>query len=131
MLVGFAEEDDGRIIINKLYTADTIFIPNALIQFKLNLACTPASYIETFNNVDPGSVLISERTFDFPDEVLESTYYLTEEQIGQIKKHLPESPTYGTDAYGIDECLIRCKNYESKPYESQGKYETNKIKQMS
>ena len=119
-MAGFAEENEGRIITNKLYTADTMFIPKALIQFKVNLACTPASYIEVFSNPDPGTVVISERTFAFPDEVLESTYYLTQDQIENIKKALPATPSLGMDPYGIDECLVRCKN--------QAKYKSNEKK---
>ena len=124
-MAGFAEENEGRIITNNLYTADTMFIPRALIQFKVNLACTPASYIEVFSHADPGTVVISERTFAFPDEVLESTYYLTQDQIENIRKALPATPSLGMDPYGIDECLVRCKN-QAKHKSNETKYEEPK-----
>jgi len=123
LLVGFAEENGGRVLINNLGSSDTSFIPQGLVHFEMNMGCKPAFYLSTYNNVDPGLVTVSNRVFDFPLEVLEATYYLTEEQIKLIKRYLPNTPTAGVMNYGIDECIERC--YKTEKYEANS-YKSNK-----
>ena len=127
LLVGFAEENGGRILINNLGSSDSSFIPQGLIHFEMNMGCKPAFYLSTYNNVDPGVVTVSNRVFDLPLEILEATYYLTEEQIKLIKRYLPTTPTAGVMNYGFDECIERCEKrdkYETKPYKPNKDHET-------
>ena len=134
-MVGFAEENGGRILINNLGSSDSSFIPQGLIHFEMNMGCKPAFYLSTYNNVDPGVVTVSNRVFDLPLEILEATYYLTEEQIKLIKRYLPTTPTAGVMNYGFDECIERCEKrnkYEAKPYKTNKhheSYETKKARQ--
>ena len=109
LLVGFAEENGGRVIINLLDSEETSFIPEGLIHFEINMGCKPAYYLSTYSNVDPGLTTISSRSFQLPLNVLKASYYLREEQINFIKKNLPRSPAFGSKAYGMGECHERCK----------------------
>ena len=70
LLVGFAEENGGRVLINNLGSSDASFIPQGLIHFEMNLGCKPAAYLSIHNNVDPGIVTISNRGFNLPIEGL-------------------------------------------------------------
>ena len=136
LLVGFAEENGGRVLINNLGSSDTSFIPQGLVHFEMNMGCKPAFYLSTYNNVDPGLVTLSDRVFEFPLEILESTYYLTKEQIKLMKRYLPNTPTAGVMNYGFDECIERCdrrekyeaKSYKSNKYQDSYKTESYEIK---
>ena len=122
LLVGFAEEDGGRVLINNLGSSDASFIPKGLIHFEMNLGCKPAKYLSIHNTKYPGVVTISSRGFNLPIEVLQATYYLSEEQIESIQKYLPSIPAAGVTNFGFDECLAHCKlgtdSYEGKHIDS-------------
>ena len=108
LLVGFAEENGGRVILNILDSVDTSFIPEGLIHFEINMGCKPAYYLSTYSSVNPGVITVSSITFQLPVKVLKATYYLRDEQINFIKKNLPSSPVFGSRAYGMGECHERC-----------------------
>ena len=115
LLVGFVEENGGRVLINNLGSSGASFIPKGLIHFEMNLGCKAATYLSSYNNVDSGVVTISDRGFNLPIEVLESTYYLSEEQIESIQKYLPNSPAGGVLNFGFDECIARCQKPKPIP----------------
>jgi hypothetical protein len=109
LLVGFAEEDGGRVLVNSLSSSDASFIPQGLIHFEMNLGCKPAKYLSIHNTKYPGVVTISSRGFNLPIEVLQATYYMSEKQIESIRNYLPSMPTAGVSNFGFDECLAHCK----------------------
>ncbi len=101
--VGFTEENGGRVIINTIKTGQATLYPRAMIHFQQNLGCKPAEFIVAFNNEDPGIISIAKQGFMLPDEALEATFVLTEEEILSIRPKLPSSPAKGTE-----ECRKRC-----------------------
>ena len=119
LLVGFAEENGGRVMINDLSSSGTSFIPKGLVHFEMNLGCKTSSYLSIYSSVDPGIVYMS-RGFDLPIEVLETTFNLSEEQINMIQKYLPKAPHAGVKNFGFDECIERCQKsgeYETESHE--------------
>ena len=118
-MVGFAEEDHGRVLVNNLGSSDASFIPQGLIHFEMNLGCKPARYLSIHNTKYPGAVTISSRGFNLPVELLQATYNLSEKQIKLIQKYLPSIPAAGVPNFGFDECLAHCKldkEFDEKEY---------------
>jgi oxalate decarboxylase/phosphoglucose isomerase-like protein (cupin superfamily) len=105
--VGFVEENGGRgAFINNLKSGQATVFPRGLIHFEQNLSCKRAKFISALNNEDPGVITVSKRTFELPDEALQTTFILSESEIESIKEKLPNSP-----AKGIEECIRRCGFY--------------------
>ena len=104
--VGFTEENGGREIINTIKTGQATLYDSFscyMIHFQQNLGCKPAEFIVAFNNEDPGVISIAKQRFMLPDEALEATFVLSEEEILSIRPKLPSSPAKETE-----ECRKRC-----------------------
>jgi oxalate decarboxylase/phosphoglucose isomerase-like protein (cupin superfamily) len=102
--VAFSEENGGRgAFVNNLKAGQAAVFPKGLVHFEQNLSCERTKYIAALNSEDPGVVTVSKRTFEFPDEVLQTTFILSKKEIDDLRKKLPDSP-----ASGVQECLKRC-----------------------
>ena len=100
---GFLEENSGRVILNNLTQGMVTIFPQGLIHFEQNLGCTPARFLSSFSNEDPGVLTISTRLFDFPQQALTSTFSQSNNVINYLKSNLKVNP-----AMGNGECLKRC-----------------------
>ncbi len=106
--MGFVEENSGRqnkSHINTLKTNQVAVFPQGYIHFEVNNGCDDAFFISALDHEDPGTISISLRGFELPDDILENAYSLSKEDIIDIRKNLPSNPTLGTT-----ECHERCKN---------------------
>ena len=110
VLVGFVEEDGGRLVLNKLNEGDATLFEEGLIHFIANQGCDNVTITSGFSNKDPGSVQIALNTFMFPTEIIAGSFGMTEEYVDKIKKTgIPFSPVEGSQ-----ECLRRCENHTMK-----------------
>ena len=106
--MGFVEENSVRKDkkhINTLKNNQVAVFPQGYIHFEVNNGCDDAFFISALDHEDPGTISISLRGFELPDDILENAYNLSKEEIVKIRENLPSNPTLGTA-----ECRKRCKN---------------------
>ena len=105
ILVGFVEEDGGRLVLNKMKKGDATLFETGLIQFIANQGCDDAEIISGYSNKDPGYVQVALNSFKFPANIIAGSFGMTEEYVERIKKSgIPFTPVQS------EECLRRCKN---------------------
>ncbi len=106
--MGFIEENSARTDkkhVNTLKNNQVAVFPQGYIHFEVNNGCDEAFFISALDHEDPGTISISLRGFELPDDILENAYNLSKQEIAKIRKNMPSNPTLGTA-----ECRNRCKN---------------------
>jgi oxalate decarboxylase/phosphoglucose isomerase-like protein (cupin superfamily) len=103
--VGFAEENNGRFIVNRISTGFSTIFPRGLIHYQINLSCKNATIIAALNNEDPGVISVAKQTFLFPNYVLSGTLGIPESEIDQLRDGLPKNPALSLQQ---SECYQRC-----------------------
>jgi oxalate decarboxylase/phosphoglucose isomerase-like protein (cupin superfamily) len=113
--VGFAEENGGRVIVNRISTGFSTVVPRGLIHYQINLSCKNATYLAAYSSADPGFVTILAQTLLFPNYVLSGTLGIAENEVDKLRNGLLKSPSL---SFQQSECYKRCGLTE--PEASQG-----------
>lgn len=121
VLVGFVEEDGGRMITNNLKKGDVTLFPETLMHFQQNLGCEDAELISFLSSEDPGYVTIGAQSFKFPTEIVADSYGMSEEYVERLRNGMPYNPVEASDG-----CRKRCK-YEKKERYGKSGYERKYI----
>ena len=122
VLVGFVEEDSGRMITNTMSEGQATLFPEALMHFQHNLGCEDAEFIAFFSSEDPGTVTIGAKSFKFPSKVVASSYGMSEEYVEKLRRGMPYDPVQASD-----ECIKKCQ-YGKPRYEKEKKYDMPKYR---
>lgn len=120
VLVGFVEEDGGRMITNNLKQGEVTLFPETLMHFQQNLDCEDAELISFLSSEDPGYVTIGAQSLKFPTNIVASSFGLSEEYVEKLRKGMPYNPVEAKD-----ECRKRCKSEKKESSEKSG-YERKK-----
>ena len=112
IVVGFFEEDGGRLISNTIKEGLVTLFPEALMHFIWNSKCEDAELIGFFSNEDPGFVSVGAESFKFPTNAVASVFGMDEEYVEKVKKGTPFNPVQASH-----ECRKRCKY--GKGYEKE------------
>jgi oxalate decarboxylase/phosphoglucose isomerase-like protein (cupin superfamily) len=115
--VGFAEENGGRVIVNRISTGFSTVVPRGLIHYQINLSCKNATYLVAYSSEDPGFVTVMAQTFLFPNYVLSGTLGIAEIEVDKLRNGLQASPSV---SFQQSECYQRCGLKRDEPQNSVG-----------
>ncbi|KAJ3191444.1 hypothetical protein HK101_007697 [Irineochytrium annulatum] len=103
MKVGFMYENDGNVNVNILHPGEAMLIPHGSLHFVVNDNCEDAVFTGSFNNDDPGHLTLPEAMFKLPDDILESAFGTSANDVPVMRDANPPNPSTGTEA-----CMQKC-----------------------
>jgi oxalate decarboxylase/phosphoglucose isomerase-like protein (cupin superfamily) len=104
LTITFIEENGGRAITQTLGPGSSIYVPQGLLHAEHNLGCTPASFMNTFTHVNPGTSTMPTALFKFPIETIQTAMGNIDREL--VEQLIADVPT--NLAQGPPECLARC-----------------------
>ncbi|CEL94495.1 unnamed protein product [Vitrella brassicaformis CCMP3155] len=105
LIVGFAEENGGRIVTNDIKEGNSAFFPHTLIHWQFNPTCEPAQFVGTLNSDDGGVHTIAQALFGLPNDVLATALNVDEYDVTLLHDELPNVPALGLKR---DQCRRKC-----------------------
>ncbi|KAH7334041.1 hypothetical protein B0J17DRAFT_675126 [Rhizoctonia solani] len=124
---GTFQENGARFVENKIEVGQATIFPMGSVHFQQNLGCDPAIFVAGFANEDPGTLQIAQGFFQQlpPDTVSATLGELGVEEVQDISKKIPANI-----AFGVAECVQRCKIDRNSTFEFSEEVISKALKQQ-
>ncbi|CAE6436994.1 unnamed protein product [Rhizoctonia solani] len=124
---GTFQENGARFVENKIEVGQATIFPMGSVHFQQNLGCDPAIFVAGFANEDPGTLQVAQGFFQQlpPDTVSATLGELGVEEVQDISKKIPANI-----AFGVAECVQRCKIDRNSTFEFSEEVISKALKQQ-